>query len=134
MKPQVKLSEVVEYIEMASDEAKSFYNEITGEFYYYHEGFTEDDGRDLNYEDGWIRLPNQRDASEYDMMSDFADTVRNAKKREQLEIALSGRGAFRRFKDAVIREDIADAWYAYRDRCYLEFAREWCEDDEIPYD
>jgi hypothetical protein len=67
-------------------------------------------------------------------MSDFADTVHNPRKQKQLEIALSGRGAFRRFKDAVYREDVEEAWYAFRDRRYLEFARDWCDENQIPYE
>ena len=55
MKPLVKLSEVVDYIDMGSDGAASFYNELTGEFYYYHDGFTDDDYRDLDEEEGWLR-------------------------------------------------------------------------------
>ncbi len=133
MKPMVKLSEIAEHIEMASDGTDSFYNELTGEYYWYSD-FGDRDDRDLDEEEGWLRLPSQRDADEYGMMSDFADTVRNSRKREQLEIALSGKGAFRRFKDAAIREGVAEAWYAFRDRRYLEFAREWCDDEEIPYD
>jgi hypothetical protein len=133
MKPIVKLSEVAENIELASDGAEAFYNELTGEFYYYSEGFTEDE-RDLDEEEGWLRLPSQRDADEYGMMSDFADTIRNPRGREQLEIALSGKGAFRRFKDAVNREGVAETWYAFRDRRYLEFARDWCDEEEVPYD
>jgi predicted thioesterase len=133
MKPTVKLSEIAEHIEMASDGAYSFYNELTGEFYYYSD-FGDRDDRDLDEEEGWLRLPNRRDADEYEMMSDFADPVRNPRKREQLEIALSGKGAFLRFKDAVIREGVEDAWYAFRDRRYLEFARDWCDENELPYD
>jgi len=133
MKPLAKLREIADYIDMGSEDAESFYNELTGEFYYYHEGFT-DDERDLDEEEGWLRLPNQREANEYRMMSDFSDTVRNTRKREQLEIALSGRGAFRRFKDAVNREGIADEWYAFRDKRYLVFASNWCEGNGIPYD
>jgi predicted thioesterase len=133
MKPIVKLSEMVSHIEMTSDGEYAFYNELTGE-YYWRSDFGDDDDRDLDFEEGWLRLPNQRDAGEYDMMTDFADTVVNSRKREQLEVALSGRGAFRRFKDAVNRLGIADAWYAFRDMRYLEFARDWCEEEELPYD
>jgi predicted thioesterase len=132
MKPTVKLSEVVEYIEMAGDSADTFYNELTGEFYFYSD--FGGDNRDLDEEEGWLRLPSQRDAGEYDMMSNFAYTVKNPRKREQLEIALSGRAAFRRFKDAVIREGVEQAWYSFRDRRYLEFAREWCDAEEVPYE
>jgi predicted thioesterase len=133
MKPTVKLVEMAEHIEMASDGTHSFYNELTGEFYW-HSDFGDRDDRDLDEDEGWLRLPSQRDADEYEMMSDFADSVRNSHKHEQLEIALSGKGAFRRFKDAVIREGAEDAWYAFRDRRYLEFARNWCDENELPYD
>ncbi len=87
----------------------------------------------MDEEEGWLLLPNQRDTDEYGMMSDFADTVKNSRKREQMEIALSCKGAFRRFKDAVKREGIVEAWYAFRDKRYLEFARNWCDGREIPY-
>jgi GNAT superfamily N-acetyltransferase len=138
MKPIVKLSDIVEKIEMASDGDESFYNALTGEFGYLldlgdhaeNEAFFDR----LDSEGGWACLPSQRDANEYEMMSDFAAAVKNSKKREQLEIALSGKGAFRRFKDAVIREDVEEAWYAFRDRRYLDFARDWCDENEIPYD
>jgi len=133
MKKTVKLSEIAEHIEMASDGTDTFYNELTGEFYWYSD-FGDRDERDLDEEEGWLHLPSQREANEYSMMSDFADTVRNSRKREQLEIALSGKGAFRRFKDAVLREGIEEAWYAFRDRRYLEFAREWCDYKNLPYD
>jgi predicted thioesterase len=133
MKPTVKLSEVVEHIQMANEGTESFYNELTGEYYWYSDLYRED-GRDLDEEEGWLRLPSQRDADEYEMMTDFVDAVMNSNKREQLEIALSGKGAFRRFKDAVIRAGIANSWYAFRDQRYLEFARDWCEEEEIPYD
>jgi predicted thioesterase len=118
---------------MASDEAYSFYNELTGEFYWYSD-YSDEDDRDIDEEEGRLHLPNQRDADEYDMMSDYTDTVNNSRKRNQLEIALSGKGAFRRFKDAVNREGLSEAWYAFRDRRYLEFARDWCVENDLPYD
>jgi hypothetical protein len=133
MKPTIKLSEIIEHIEMASDGNYTFYNELTGEFYWYSD-FGDNDDRDIDEEDGWLRLPSQYDANEYEMMSDFADTVKSPRKREQLEIALSGKGAFRLFKDAVNREGVADVWYTFRDKRYLEFAREWCDEEQISYD
>ncbi len=78
MKPTVKLSDIAEYIDTASYGAYSFYNELTGEFYWYSD-FGDRDDRDLDEEEGWLRLPSQRDANEYEMMSDFTDTVRGAR-------------------------------------------------------
>lgn len=133
MKPTVKLSDVAEHIEMACNGTDTFYNELTGEFYWYSD-FGDRDDRDLDEEEGWLRLPSQRDVNEYSIMSDFADAVKNPRQCEQLNIALSGKGAFRRFKDAVDRGGVAEAWYSFRDRRYLEFARDWCEEEQIPYD
>jgi ABC-type thiamine transport system substrate-binding protein len=33
-----------------------------------------------------------------------------------------------------ICEDVEEAWYAFRDRRYMEFARDWCDEYEVPYD
>jgi hypothetical protein len=132
MKPTVRLIDIVGHIEMASDGNYTFYNELTGEFYWYSD-FGDNDDRDLDEEEGWLRLPNQYDADEYGMMSDFSDTIKNQQIREKLETALSGKGAFRRFKDTVNREGIEEAWYTFRDNRYLEFARNWCDEEQIPY-
>jgi ribosomal protein S18 acetylase RimI-like enzyme len=128
----------VENIEMASAGNESFCNMLTGEFGYLSDWGDSADSEvfsdRLDSEDGWLRLPNQRDADEYDMMLNFAYTLKSAKKRDRLEIALSGKGAFRRFKDEVIREGVEEEWYSFRDRRYLEFARDWCDENDIPYD
>ena len=61
------------------------------------------------------------------MMERFTETVQDEHKREMLDVALKGRGAFRRFKDTLIRVNLQTEWYAIRDAAYAEVAREWCE-------
>ena len=50
-----------------------------------------------------------------------------------LEMAINGRGAFRRFKDTVNRYGIEDQWYAFRDAGYAAVARRWCEENDVEY-
>lgn len=38
-----------------------------------------------------------------------------------------GKGAFRRFKDRLYDFDLQEKWYKYRDDCYEQIARDWCE-------
>lgn len=79
----------------------------------------------------FIALPSQYDVDEYRMMEDFAFALNDERHKENLLIALQGKGAFRRFKDTLIYLGIADTWYQYRDEQYKEFVLDWCEMEGI---
>jgi hypothetical protein len=53
-------------------------------------------------------------------MERFARSITAAAVSDELDAALHGRGAFRRFKDAVRRLGIADDWYRFRDAALEE--------------
>ncbi len=69
---------------------------------------------------------------EYGWMAEFASTVGDARLRDLLEVALNGRGAFRRFKD-VLHDHPAERerWFAFRDGQVRAAAREWLAENEI---
>ena len=56
-----------------------------------------------------------------------------AQPQRSLARAISGRGAFRRFKDAVIDMGIADKWYDYLHKAHEEIAAEWCRENGLHY-
>ncbi len=58
----------------------------------------EDDDEDL-----WLEVETQGSRSGYRDMERFVDTIDDPDRRDRLEIALQGRGAFRRFKDVLAR-------------------------------
>lgn len=68
------------------------------------------------------------------MMEHFTFSLNDERHKENLSIALQGKGAFRRFKDTVIYLGIVDNWYQYRDKQYKEFILEWCELEGIKVD
>ncbi len=74
----------------------------------------------------YVRLPYDGLWNEYEIMADFASLLPSPYS-DKLEIALEGRGAFRRFKDAVSRLNLSEHWYLYRDRHFRREAREWCK-------
>ena len=47
--------------------------------------------------------------------------------QDALDAAIRGKGAFRRFKDRLYDFDLQEKWYKYRDDCYEQIARDWCE-------
>lgn len=78
----------------------------------------------------YARIPSTRD--EYEWMRELAESIDEEDIRERLFDALSGKGAFRRFKDIVFRyPDLAARWDALRQRRALEIALEWLAELEI---
>ena len=64
----------------------------------------------------FIAVPQVDSHEAYGDMEDFIATVRNSRIRELLDVAIMGRGAFRRFKDVLYnypREE--QNWFAFRD-------------------
>jgi hypothetical protein len=65
----------------------------------------------------------------YGDMEDFVRQVRDARTREVLERAIGGRGAFRRFKDALLDyPELRRAWFAFHDARGERRAIEWLVD------
>jgi hypothetical protein len=63
---------------------------------------------------------------EYGWMAEFAATVANRRLRNRLEVALASRGAFRRFKTALLDDPAErDRWFASRDGRLRAAALEW---------
>ena len=51
-------------------------------------------------------------------MVQFTRTIDDPRLRELLEVALDGRGAFRRFKDMLARwPKERERWFAFHDKC-----------------
>ena len=71
-------------------------------------------------------------SEEYGWMVEFAASVSEPRLRDLLEVALDGRGAFRRFKNVLgdAPEERA-RWFAFRDGRVREAMQEWLEDHDI---
>jgi hypothetical protein len=65
-------------------------------------------------------------------MARFAESIDDSQLRELLDLALRGRGAFRRFKDVLAhypRE--RERWFRFREERLQEAMHEWLEDNGI---
>lgn len=88
-------------------------------------------------EEGWhtrfFGLPTRFDIHEYSIMERFIWDLPEGRIQDSLEHAIRGRGAFRRFKDAVRRFGIEQQWYDFQEKKYYEIATEWCDDHGFEY-
>ncbi len=87
----------------------------------------------LDDEDNYIPLPSQYDIHEYSIMERFCYSLDDKRKQDALLRAISGKGAFRRFKDKIFDLGVRDDWFAYRDNELKQFAIEWCKDHGIEF-
>jgi len=80
----------------------------------------------------YVDIPLQDSHEGYRDMEDFIETVADSHQRELLEVAIDGRGAFRRFKDVLERFPAdRERWFAFERERLRERIREWLEENEI---
>ena len=152
MTPPVTLTDILEGMDLQSDEQSSFLNLTTGEVV----SITDEELRaaenDVPLEDfptwqhdairiageivetdHYLPLPDRFEIHEYRIMERFCLTVEDEDLRGDLCDAIRGRGAFRRFKDRMQVYGMAEEWYRYRDAALREIAVAWCEAHGLRY-
>lgn len=154
MGAKVKLSKILEGMEMQSDDHLVFVDLKAGEVVSLLRDFLRgaEDGKSfaglpdwqieqlelaydlIEHEDNYLPLPTEFDIHEYSLIEDFCYTVENSKAQDALFYAIRGKGAFRRFKDKIIDLDLDQAWYDYREQRYKQIAIEFCEMNNLEYE
>jgi len=152
MKPMVSLKEFIIHMDVFSDENHAYVNRKTGELVTISDeeiGIVED-GLDPMESPEWQRsvieqakrvldnpdylpLPSKFDIHEYSIMERFCYSIEDDELSEELIYMIRGSGAFRLFKHAIHKNNIAEDWYRFRDRAFEEIAIEWLEDKGIGY-
>jgi hypothetical protein len=154
-KEPVSLNDIVQEMQIISDTMTVYFQQSTGKFVMITDdyAYAAESDAPLNDRPEWeqkiiretaeflaneddgdnVPLPTRYDIHEYAIMERFCDTVENRKIANDLFRSIAGKGAFRRFKDALHRHGIEKNWYAYRDDAYKEIAREWCEEHSISW-
>jgi hypothetical protein len=149
----IKLSDITEAIEFQTDEISSYLNMKTGEVVTVtQEDFQAAENQDdldeypewqqeniktaqdiLEHEEDFIDLPTKYDVNEYQIMEKFILALKDRKISDALYRDIKGKGAFRRFRDGIIRFDIEDDWYRYRGEAIKQIAIDWCELNQIEF-
>ena len=82
--------------------------------------------------EAFIRLPDGDAVDEYTLMERFASEV-PVRYQNELERAIIGKGAFRRFNDTAGRLGLLNDWYVYKTSAFRKEAREWCDFMKLPW-
>lgn len=134
---KVKLSDIIDAIEMTDQYSEYFLDKETGKVEWVSDMAMTQEEQEEVYdrldEHGFYRLPTSFDIHDYDIMEEFVYTL-SGSARDKLASAIQGKGAFRRFKDTVIRLGIDQEWYDFQSAEYKRKAARWCEDNGIEYE
>lgn len=151
----VSLNEIAQEMQITSDTMTVYFKRSTGEFIAVTDEYVRvideeeplDDRPEWEQEairmtaevlahendDDYVPLPSKYEIHEYSIMESFCHTVENPKIANDLFRSISGKGAFRRFRDAICRHSIKEDWYRFKDEAYKEIAREWCTEYRITW-
>ena len=134
----IRLEELLIAIQSSNMELKIFYSKIEERLICVFDGLVDGEENselieEIECSDDYILVPNKYDVDEYSMMEKFIYTIPSELIQSRLEELIQGKGAFRRFKDAIINLGITEEWYKFRDECYKEFAKEWCDYHNIAF-
>lgn len=88
----------------------------------------------IDNDNHYLELPSEYEIHEYRMMEDFCYTIENEKEQDTLLRAISGKGAFRRFKDTIGYLGVDRDWYDYRYERYKQIAIRFCERNNLEYE
>lgn len=92
----------------------------------YGQDACEDEEEDDEDPERWLWVYGEGSRAGYRDMERFIAGVDDPDTSDRLSIAITGRGAFRRFKDLLTRwPDLADRWYAYSEDRKRGRARAW---------
>lgn len=149
----VKLNSIIEAIDVQISESSSYLNKKTGEILMFvDEELTSAEEEDsmedcpgwqrenilaaremLDHEDDYLQLPSAYDINQYRIMEKFCFSVESREISEALRSTIKGKGAFRRFRDALNRLDCTDEWYKYRALAIRQIAIDWCDSNHIEF-
>ncbi len=151
----VKLSEIVDALDMELDDWCSYVNKRTGnvvsvpldsiEYYetcgpeegedYTGDGDDEmlEEARQIVEEDHHVPLPSKFDLNDWEVMRDFCVSRVKPEEREPLLESIHGSGAFRFFRSTIDRLGLHKEWFRFRDAAREAMAMDWADANGIAW-
>lgn len=147
----ISLRDVIEALDLQSDELRSYLDPDSGEIITFNEEAASIAERD-NWDSApnWMRdslpkikralendrmlpLPDRVHIDEWRMMQAFADEQCDGNVGAKLVNAVHGADAFRLFRRTIEQLGIEEIWREYRNKAMERVARQWLEENRLRY-
>jgi hypothetical protein len=130
---KIDLDELYDAMENSSYEVEYYLDLKTGEILFVSEGMDDEETGKLKNQieeefDRYEPIPKAESHEGYRDMQVFIASVDDERLTELLEVAINGKGAFRRFKDVLLNyPEERERWFEFKDDRIQEQALEWLE-------
>ncbi|MBC8511924.1 MAG: hypothetical protein H8D32_02970 [Dehalococcoidia bacterium] len=130
---RISLDELCDVMENSSFENEYYLDLETGEILFISEYMDIEETEKLRDRieeefDRYEQIPKVESHEGYENMVDFIATVKDEHLTDLLEVAINGKGAFRRFKDVLLNyPEERERWFRFKDDRMEEKALEWLE-------
>ena len=137
---KIDLDELCSAMEDSSYEHEYYLDLETGEILFLSEYMDDEETDKLREQieqesDRYERIPVAESHEGYQDMEDFIATVKDEHLTDLLEVAINGRGAFRRFKDVLLRyPEERERWFQFKNERMQQRALEWLDDIGVTLD
>jgi len=134
---KIDLDELCSAMENSSYEHEYYLDLDNGEILFLSEYMDDEETRKLKDQieedfDRYERIPKAESHEGYEDMVDFIATVKDEHLAELLEVAINGKGAFRRFKDVLLNyPEERERWVQFKDDRTQERTLEWLDDIDV---
>ena len=131
---KMDLSEIYFAMDDNSDEHSYYLDLETGEILFISYYMEEEEKEELvdrvdEDPDRYEQIPRAESHEGYEDMEDFIDTLENEHLAKLLQVAIRGKGAFRRFKDVLESyPEERERWFSFKDDRLRERSLEWLDD------
>lgn len=137
---KIDLKTIVDAFESISDSFDQYLNVKTGEIIFLPgirymgsmEDF-EDDIEKVDSSDDYIRLPDQSELREYNIMEEFINSISLKSIKINLLNCIHKKHVFRNFKIEANKLGIINDYYEFRRKCLERKAIDWCNIKKIEY-
>jgi len=134
---KIDLDELCSAMDNSSYENEYYLDLETGEILFLSEYMDDEEMENLRERideepDRYEPIPKAESHEGYEDMRDFIASVENEHLAELLEVAINGKGAFRRFKDVLLGyPEERERWFQFKDDRMEGRALEWLDDIDV---
>lgn len=134
---KIDMDELCLAMEDSSYEHEHYLDIETGDILFLSEYMDDEETENLKDKieeepDRYERIPKAASRDGYEDMRDFTKTVKDEHLTALLEVAVNGKGAFRRFKDVLLNyPEERERWFQFKDAKMRERALEWLGDIDV---
>ena len=93
----------------------------------------EEDIERVESSDDFIKLPSNSGRDDYEVMERFCHSQDDGRIRDALLDAISGKGAFGRFRDKISHLGVRQQWFDYKEREIARMARDFLAEHDIAF-